>query len=503
MRGVSGEIPAAIPLTASGAPGCAAVAAGSAVTAQAAATALEAGGNAVDAAIAAGFASAVSEPTLSSIGGGGFLLVRELGQAPVILDFFVDVPGLGGKPTEPSVETLAVTYGSSAQQVFHVGWGTVATPGCFAGYLDAHRRWGRLPLAEVLAPAIAAARDGVDLDEVQREFIDVIGAILRVTPESEALYAAPLAGQPFRNPAYADLLAAVARGDVRGPSDSVYAVPLVEAMRANGGLVTLQDLESFTPIMRRPISARRGDARIWTNPPPSFGGSIVLEALGELPPSASALALWPELTRSLQEATERRRRHDIDGSHVTRGTTHVSVIDGEGRVAALSVSNGSGSGVTVEGVSLNNMLGEEDLNPLGLHALPPGTRMGSMMAPTLVSRGDGSLFVLGTGGSERIRSALAGVIARHLDLGDAVSTAIGAPRVHPGDALVDLEPGLADDVMAAMRSGHPPVREWPDPDLYFGGVHAVWRAPDGSVEAIGDVRRGGAVAVVSSSAPRA
>jgi len=162
---MSDEMPAASPVIAEGSPGSAAVAGGSAGTVAAAVAALSGGGNAVDAVIAAAFASAVAEPTLSSVGGGGFLLVREPDADPVVLDFFVDVPGLGGNDVQPAVQTLSVTYGSSAQQTFHVGWGTIATPGCFAGYLDAHRRWGRLPLTEVLAPAIAAARDGVALDD--------------------------------------------------------------------------------------------------------------------------------------------------------------------------------------------------------------------------------------------------------------------------------------------------------------------------------------------------
>ena len=496
---MSAEIAAAPPVVAEGGPGCAAVAAGSAGTVAAAVAALSAGGNAVDAAIAAGFASAVAEPTLSSLGGGGFLLVRAPGTPPVILDFFVDVPGLGGNDVTPAVETLSVTYGASAQQQFHVGWGTIATPGCFAGYLDAHRRWGRLPLADVVAPAIDAARTGVALDEVQLAFIRVIGAILQVTPESQRLYAAPIAGQPFRDEPYARLLEAIASGQITGPADPTYADPLVDAMRANGGLVTHRDLQSYTPVQRAPISSTRlgTSARIWTNPPPSFGGSIVLEALGLTPTTGDPGALWPALASALAEATARRRQVDPTSPQATRGTTHISVIDGDGMVAALSVSNGSGSGVAVNGISFNNMLGEEDLNPLGLHAQAPGTRMGSMMAPTLVEGADGSLLALGTGGSERIRSSLSGVIARHLDHTATVADSIGAPRVHPGDSLIDVEPGHDPATIAALRAQGIGLREWDEADLYFGGVHAVRRAPDGSVMAIGDVRRGGAVAVVA------
>ena len=501
MRGVYDEIAAAAPVVAQGGPRAAAVACGSATTLAAAVAALEAGGTAVDAAIAAGFAAAVGEPTLSSLGGGGFLLVREPGEDPVISDFFVDVPGLGAGDRTPHVETLAVTFASGVEQVFHAGWGSVATPGCLPGYLQALGQWGRLSLAEVLAPAIAAARDGILLDDVQVQFIEVIGAILRITPQSAALYDPVLAGERFRNPEYADLLQSMVDGAVTGADDPRFIDPIDEAMRTHGGIVTREDLVTYRPIERSPISLRRGDATIWTNPAPSFGGGIVLDALERTPRSADPTVLWPAVLSALREVTKERRERDRTdgGTQVIRGTTHVSVVDSEGRVAALSMSNGSGSGVVVEGISFNNMLGEEDLNPHGPHGehgLTPGSRMGSMMAPSVVIRDDGDILVAGTGGSERIRSALASTFARHLDLGLSPAEAIAAPRLHAAADLNEVEPGLPSAVLAALHEAPARLREWPAPDLFFGGVHAVRRTADGTVEAIGDARRGGAVAVV-------
>lgn len=498
MRGVYDEI-AAPAVTAVGPPGAAAVACGSAGTLAAAVRTLRSGGGAVDAAVAAGFAAAVTEPTLSSLGGGGFLLVAEPGQRPVICDFFVDVPGRGLATYDPHVETLSVTFGSGAEQVFHAGWGTVATPGCLPGYLEAHGRWGRLPLSEVLAPAIDCAREGVVLDEVQLEFIRVIGDILRVTPASAALYAAPLAGLPFRNREYADLLELLARGHITGADDRTFAQPIVDAMSAHGGLLTQEDFTAYRPRWRDPIATHHRGAKIWTNPPPSFGGSIILRALAQTPSCDSPALLWPAVMTALREATDLQRQSDRadGGSHITRGTTHVSVIDQQGCVAALSMSNGSGSGVAIEGISFNNMLGEEDLNPDGLHCLPAGQRMGSMMSPTMMLGADGSLTAAGTGGSERIRSALVDVIIRTLDLRMPLADAVGAPRLHAATDVTDIEPGLASDVVRALAHQHIPLRQWPSADLFFGGVHAVRRAPDGSVEAIGDSRRGGSVAIVS------
>ena len=483
MRGVSGEIAVA----ASGPPGSGAVAAGSALTRDAAAHMLHLGGSAIDAVVAGAFAATVAEPTLASLGGGGFCLTAAPGEIPRITDFFVDMPGLGEPTPHPEPMTnLSVTFGSGTQQEFHVGWSSVAVPGTLAGLLSLHARGGRLPLSEVIAPALRAARDGILLDPVQVDFISVIGPILRLTPASAALFSPPLEGEPFRNPAYADMLDRLAAGEA---ADVAFAEPVARDVSAHGGLVTSADLRSYAVAERVPVRARRGQTWIWTNPPPAFGGAIVLESLGLVPSTGDP---WAEVPEALRRATARHR----SAAQVPRGTTHLSVLDAQGHVAALSLSNGSGSGTVASGVALNNMLGEADLHPGGFHSLPPGARLSSMMAPTLVASDDGSLLALGTGGSERIRSALTQVLLRRIDLGEDLASAIGAPRLHASEDLVDIEPGFPAEFVARMAKGHSPVREWPSADLFFGGVHAVSRDPGGRVTAAADLRRGGAVAVV-------
>ena len=502
VRGVSGEIAVA----ASGPAGSGAVAAGSGPTRDAAARMLSLGGSAIDAIVSGAFAATVAEPTLASLGGGGFCIDGAPGEAPRVTDFFVDMPGREATPGTPApMVNLPVTFASGTQQEFHVGWSSVAVPGTLSGLLRLHARGGRLPLAEVIAPALDAAREGIVLDPVQVAFIRVIGPILRLTPASAALFAPPLEGKPFRNPAYAVMLEMLAAGE---SPDVAFADPLAAAIAHHGGLVTRADLRSYAVVDRTPLRARRGDAWIWTNPPPAFGGAIVVESLGLVPPADP----WRDLPDALRRATERARRPGpvelhptaADASNgagaaygqVRRGTTHLSVLDGDGRVAALSLSNGSCSGAVAAGIALNNMLGEADLHPDGFHALPAGERLSSMMAPTLVAGDDGSLVALGTGGSERIRSALTQVLLRTLDLGEGLQEAIGAPRLHVGDDLIDIEPGLPAALVERLQEGRARLREWPSADLYFGGVHAVRRAPDGRVTAVADSRRGGAVAIV-------
>lgn len=474
-------------------PGSTAVAAGSSQAAAVAEQILNAGGSAVDAVVAAGFVTPVCEPVLSSIAGGGFCLYSRPDRHCELLDFFVDVPGLGGHRSSPHVETKTVRFADNAEQVFHAGWGTVATPGCLAGYLDAHSRWGRLPLSEVVAPAIRAAREGVALDATQVRFLRVVEPIVTLTPQAKAIYEPALLTGISINPAYADLLSALAKGDLTGAADPAWVDLLVGAVRDGGGILSEQDINKYQPIVRAPLRTEHAGAQIQTNPPPSFGGSIVLDALDLIAQSGDSG--WYSVAQALEAATDRGRQI----TDVSRGTTHISAIDRYGGVASMSVSNGSGSGVVVNGVQLNNMLGEEDLNIAirahgieAIHDLQPGQRMGSMMAPTIATLPDGTEIALGSGGSERIRSAITTTLVNVIDHRRSLVDSITAPRLHVATDRIDVEPGALPNTSDVDGR---PVHRWENTDLFFGGVHAVARRADGSVVAVGDPRRGGAVAV--------
>ncbi|HKJ23266.1 MAG TPA: gamma-glutamyltransferase, partial [Myxococcota bacterium] len=163
-------------------------------------------------------------------------------------------------------------------------------------------------------------------------------------------------------------------------------------------------------------------------------------------------------------------------------------------VASMTTSNGEGSGWIAPGtgVMLNNMMGEDDLHPAGFHASPPGLRVASMMSPSIVLDGDRAGLVVGSGGSKRIRTALLQVISSVLDFGLPLRDAVEAPRLHWDGETLQLEPGMEDRAAVAALARLGPVNEWPDRDLYFGGVHAV--VP--GVEGAGDPRRGGSAMTV-------
>lgn len=475
-------------------PRVAAVAAGSADTARAAATVLRAGGNAVDAAVAAGFAASVAEPGLSSLGGGGFLLSAPADGPERLLDFFTDAPGRGRPPGFRAPPLPITVRFSGVDQVFHAGWGSVAVPGCLDGYVHAVRAHGRLPLAQVVAPAAELARAGAVLDATQAGFLVLLEDILTLTAEGRAVFAPHgrllRAGERLRNPDLADLLDDVGRGAVRGVADLSGA--LHTAAEAGGGRLNADDLHAYSVHEREPLRASYRGAALVTNPPPSFGGSLVVTALQELEGAGSRCT-----TGHLVQALVRMSERHVSGPISVRGTTHVSVVDGDGGLAALTMSNGSCSGVFAPGtgIQLNNVMGEADLHPHGLEATSPGVRIGSMMAPTVVRAADGTRTALGSGGSERIRSALLCTLVGLVDRGEPLVDAVAAPRLHWDRSVLQVEPGLPAGVLAALREGRP-VAEWAARDLYFGGVHAVGHRADGSVEAVGDARRSGATEVV-------
>ena len=181
------------------------------------------------------------------------------------------------------------------------------------------------------------------------------------------------------------------------------------------------------------------------------------------------------------------------------GTTHISVIDARGNAASLSLSNGEGSAYIVPGtgVMLNNMLGEADINVGGFHQWPEDARMSSMMAPSLIVGGAGDMVAMGSGGSNRIRTALLQVMLNLSAFAMPLDRAVESPRLHFEDGLLSIEGGFGEMESAALARAFPDAEVWAERNLFFGGVHAVGFEPaTGRFDGAGDPRRGG-VAVIA------
>jgi gamma-glutamyltranspeptidase/glutathione hydrolase len=493
------------------------VAAGHPVSARAGADALRAGGNAVDAALGAMLASFACEPLLTGLGAGGYMLVVAPGQEPVLLDFFVEAPGRGRPAGEHSeLIPVPVSFGD-AVQVFNVGAASVGTFGMPAGVCEAARRFARLPLQQLVAPAAALARNGVALNQEQAYIIEILGGIVTSTPEAAALFAPGgelvRAGDRLRQPELADALLLLGSAGARPFYEGEIGAAIVEWLEARGGLVTRADLAAYAVTDRRPLRAAYRRRDVLTNPPPSAGGILIARALAMLDSVAGPPSV-PQLVE-VMERTQRERTPEFlagldDPAFVQQflaqpagrlgSTTHIAALDRDGWACSVTCSNGSASGVIVPGtgVHLNNMLGEQDLNPLGFHRHPPGRRMPSMMAPTVVL-GPGPAhpaeLAVGSAGSNRIRSAVLQTIIRSIDDGMVAQEAVEAPRVHFEDDVVYAEPGIETDELERAGRTLAPFRAR---NLFFGGAQAVAREPDGSFSGGGDPRRGGAAVVVEA-----
>jgi gamma-glutamyltranspeptidase/glutathione hydrolase len=482
------------------------VAAGHPLTAQAGVDVLRAGGNAVDAAVAAMLTSWVAEPLLSGPGAGGYMLVAGAGEKPTLLDFFVAAPGYGACLDERApLVPIEVDFAGDALQVFHVGASSCGTYGCPAGVDEAMRRWGSLTLGDLTPPAAALARDGVVLNAQQAEVVHLLEAILRTTPEAETLFAPGgrllRAGDLFASPELGDTIERLGSEGSPPFYGGDIAAAVVDWVGAGGGVLTAEDLRRFDATAREPLAIGYRGSDVLTNPPPSAGGILLALSLRLLDGTVSPPPL-AVIVRAMEAAQSARTEQFVEGLVVPDfaatllgsrmgSTTHISVVDADGRACAVTCTNGEGSGVVVPGtgIHVNNIMGESDLNPLGFHHAPPGRRMPSMMSPTIVTVGGEVRLALGASGSNRIRSALLQTISGVIDDGMSVAEAVAAPRVHFENDVVYAEPGTAID---GLRYDPYEVQRFRAPNMFFGGVQAVGRDPaTGALSGAGDPRRGG------------
>jgi gamma-glutamyltranspeptidase/glutathione hydrolase len=430
------------------------------------------------------------------------------------------------------MESIDIDFDGSSSQVFLVGTGSCAVPGAVAGLETAHRRYGSLPWRRLIEPAIALARDGVELTPPQAYLHAILDLILRHTPEGRAIYGEDgriTAGERIVMRDLASTLELLADGGARELYEGELGRAVVSHLAEHGGLVTADDLAEYRVIWRRPIRVPYEGREFVSNPPPSSGGILIgygLSLLDRLsangaPGSAAAIELLVEVMReqsraregafggdlyrgglagklysdeSLRAALDRIRSREVQANEQpgAPGTTHISVVDERGNAASLTASIGSGSGVIVPGtgIHMNNMLGEYDLNPPGSRARP-GARLTSMMAPSMALDHERPRLVVGSAGSIRLRGAIMQIVVNVVHHGLSVENAIAAPRVHLDDGHLHCEGGCDPAELDRLEQlGYELVR-WRRRNLYFGGVSAVERLDDDSLAAAGDPRRGG------------
>jgi gamma-glutamyltranspeptidase/glutathione hydrolase len=488
---------------------------------------LDRGGNAVDAAIATGFALAVVDQAASGLGGGGFMIIYDARDKRAhALDFRETAP-------EAARADLYVRNGKPAPSLSLTGALAVAVPGEAAGLLAAMKRFGSLPLAVLMAPAIRLATEGFPLDAALRYAIERQSSNMKKFPELGRVFLVkdevPPEGEIIRQPDLGQTLKAI----VSEGADVFYqgwiAQAIVDSVKKDGGVLTLEDLRSYKPIWREPLVGSYRKRTVITMPPPSSGGVALIEMLNVLeghqlnklaPNSATYLHLIAEVMKhafadraqylgdpdfvkapiptlvSKDYAAWIRGRISPVKTHPAKyyglgnfkaeqgGTTHFSVLDRFGNAVActLSVNTRFGSKILVPktGIVLNNEMDDFAIHPSGnvyglvgndANSLQPKKRPLSSMTPTIILQGDRPELIVGAAGGPRIISATLQTILNVLDFQMPVREAVEAPRIHhqwiPDE--LNVEDKLPPETKKSLeRRGHA-VRE----RITLGVVQAV------------------------------
>jgi gamma-glutamyltranspeptidase/glutathione hydrolase len=471
---------------------------------------LKNGGNAVDAAVAVGFALAVTHPFAGNLGGGGFMLIRFADGRSTFIDFRERAPqkasrnmylDRSGKPTRESLD----------------GWKSSGVPGTVRGFELAHHKYGSRKWAELINPAQNLAQNGFPVSYSLAESLKGAGNLSQ-NPESMRIFHKNGAywnpGETLAQPELARTLGAIAKNGANEFYEGEAGQKLADAMSRNGGLITLSDLKQYAAVERAPLIGSYRGYGIVAAPPPSSGGVGILQMLGMLEGSGyeksghgSAASIHyvaevmrryyadrskylgdPDfgklpLTGLLNPTYIRGRRASIDpvrassSAQILPGqpsgreggeTTHYNVVDAQGNAVAVTytLNEGYGNGITVPGLGflLNDEMDDFAAKPgspnaFGLvqgeaNAIQPGKRPLSSMTPTILTR-DGKFFMaVGAPGGSRIISAVLQVILNVVDFGMNAQDAVDAPRIHhqwQPDTLY-LEPGISPDTVALLKS---------------------------------------------------
>jgi len=442
------------------------IAAGHPATAAAGLEILGTGGGAVDAAVAACLASCVAETVMTGLLGGGHAIVHDAARGSIRkLDCFCAVPGLGAEPRQAQLVALEVQFGAELVH-YAIGPASCAVPGLPAGLGELWREYGVLPWPRLVEPALQLARDGVELPPGHAAVLEMIAPALTLdlgariySPGGRLLRA----GERLEQPGLVAALDSLAAEGPDGAYSGTIARALLELASERGARLTTADLDAYRPLWAEPVEVTRLGLRWLTR----RGISLVPETLAALPDLGGCRPAdrLPALVEALA-AAGRPEQH----------TTNVTVVDAAGNACVLTTSLALGSGDYLPGLDLhlNSMLGELDLVAGGIP--PPGERVPSMMAPTVVLDRDGLSLAGGAAGGSRLRTALLTAATGVLDEGLAPQEAVDRPRAHPDGAVVNAEPGADEDGLAALEAVGWTVRRWPERHHYFGGVSLIGRA---------------------------
>ncbi len=458
------------------------VAAGHPATVEMGIRTLQRGGTAADAAVSATLAACVAESIFTGLGGGGFATYYEAAtQRVTCLDFFCAAPGVDGDRAAGPMRPISVRFGE-VPMPYEIGGSSVAVPGVAAGCGEIHARWGRLPWVDVVEPVVQLAREGVIVPQAHAATLPALLEAMMLD-QGAAAYAPQGVvlggGDRLFHAGLADTLTLIAH---HGPAVLYHGELgrlMVEAVRADGGVLGPADLAHYRVIERDVMRARLDECVV-------IGRrdlNQTLPTLRSLPPLGGM--------DTADRAVVLAKALSPNGFDGYGDTTNITVVDPEGNACVVTTTLGLGAGIWVPGygVHLNSMLGEGELN---VGEMAPGDRLSSMMCPLVALGEHGDLMLAaGSAGASRIRSALLATLIAVLVDGKTVAEAVAAPRQHPADDIVHLEPHFPDSQAKAIEEAGFRCLRWEETNHYFGGVSAI-----GVTGASGDPRRDGTAALL-------
>lgn len=486
-------------------------------TIEAAEVILKQGGNAVDAAIAAYLVSFIAEPCMASTGAGGFAMINDTRSVKMV-DFFCETPKVKKRISEQEFFPIVVDFGNT-QEEFHVGKGSIAVPGAIAGAYKMHEIWGKMPMSELIEPAMKWANEGVAIDKFQAYDFTLLKDIFSLNQDGRDLLFdldgnLKKEGQIIKMPHYSDFLEALRHEG----KDLFYKGEIAKQIDKDcrdGGHLTRKDFENYEVYISDPISFNFAGHKIYTPGFPSVGGMLITALLNTFQ-DLVAMEHIPFLSivhfqrlvdtftkiQTLQNNPRKISNYLINHFGINAslsqkskgskwgGTSHFNVIDSDGMTVCLTTSIGEGSGYFIEGtdMQMNNMLGEEALMPNGFHNWDCDVRLQSMMSPSIVLDGLGdTLLGIGSGGAGRIPYALAQTIINLLYFEIDPHKAVDSPRVHIQDGKIEMESGFDIHKDFLINSNI-----WDSKSLFFGGTNILFKI-NNIMEGIADQRRFGAV----------
>jgi gamma-glutamyltranspeptidase/glutathione hydrolase len=471
---------------------------------------LKSGGNAVDAAVAVGFALAVTYPYAGNIGGGGFMLIRMADGRSTFIDFREKAPGKANRD-------MYLDANGKVTRDSLIGWRAAGVPGTVRGLELAQKKFGTKSWLELLQPAIDLASNGFPVSHAMMQSLRYSAESLSQFPDSKRIFLKDGEfydwNEILRQPDLARTLERIAHQGANEFYEGETARILSREMERNGGLITLQDLRAYSAVERKPLEGDYKGYHIITSPLPSSGGVGILQMLGMLDGtgyektgagSATTYHYLAEVMRRfyadrneylgdsdfvknpvaklLDPSYIRKRRESIDPIQATLSdqinpglpdgkesteTTHYSIADEQGNLVAVTytLNAGYGSAVTVPGAGflvndeMDDFAGKPGSpNLFGLvqgeaNAIAPGKRPLSSMVPTMVLKNGKPFMALGAPGGSRIITAVLQVMLNVMDFGMNIQDAIDFPRVHhqwkPG--RLDIERGLSPDTIALLK----------------------------------------------------